>query len=234
MVCDALRTRRSLPAQHHQERGAVPYRGVHLATRLGDLPPRRLTALIEQGAPTASTSWNGSGAELKRHCRCTRRRRSVPCAVAQSAKLYMGTTRRHVLLAPMIRCSTGTEAAVRGSRVPGAPIRRACAAVRRRRPWSAGSASVAFSSSASPAAAVSSPAAWPAAMVPAGRNLVMLDLLRAADQRSIPHRAPLSMRRSLPASTRPSIAAHLMRFRRMPRISTTWSMRSIWPWVSSR
>ncbi|MCI1131335.1 endonuclease [Stenotrophomonas maltophilia] len=95
LVCDALLDQTPFAGVGNIIKNEVLFRiGVHPATRLGDLPPRKLTALITQARAYSFgfLEWKPRF-ELKKHWQ-VHTRKVCPLCGGPISKLYMGTPRR--------------------------------------------------------------------------------------------------------------------------------------------
>lgn len=95
LVCDALLDQTIFAGVGNIIKNEVLFRiRVHPATRLGDLPPRKLTALITQARAYSFDflEWKRRF-ELKKHWQ-VHTRKVCPLCGGPISKLYMGTTRR--------------------------------------------------------------------------------------------------------------------------------------------
>ncbi|WP_430370089.1 DNA-formamidopyrimidine glycosylase family protein [Stenotrophomonas geniculata] len=101
LACDALLDQTVFAGVGNIIKNEVLFRiGVHPATRLGDLPPRRLTALIEQARAYSFDflEWKRC-LELKKHWQ-VHTKKVCPVCGGPISKLYMGTTRRRTFFCP--------------------------------------------------------------------------------------------------------------------------------------
>ena len=135
LVCDALLDQTVFSGVGNIIKNEVLFRiRVHPASRVGDLPARKLGELIKQAREYSFDflRWKRAG-ELKRHWR-VHTRRVCPCCGGAVTKLYLGTTRRRTFF-----CSTCQVDYSAGRGPTGAgPTEAAPAPARRRRREPAG------------------------------------------------------------------------------------------------
>lgn len=135
LVCDALLDQAVFSGVGNIIKNEVLFRiRVHPASRVGDLPARKLGELIRQAREYSFDflRWKRAG-ELKRHWQ-VHTRRVCPCCGGAVTKLYLGTTGRRTFF-----CSSCQIDYSRAHRLPGtAAAAVATAPVRRRRKNPAG------------------------------------------------------------------------------------------------
>ncbi|WP_367345981.1 DNA-formamidopyrimidine glycosylase family protein [Stenotrophomonas bentonitica] len=101
MVCDALLDQTVFAGVGNIIRNEVLFRtAIHPANRLGDLPARTLTSLINQAREYSFDFllWKRAS-ELKKHWK-VHTKRTCPCCGGSVSKQHMGTTRRRTFFCP--------------------------------------------------------------------------------------------------------------------------------------